>query len=269
MRSPRKGVAKTAIAVLAVVVVAAVGAYVFISRSSGPTVTTTSNSSGGSQPTTSLQDAVNQMVQDINARNVDAVDTFYNSASVVVWSGKTGGLSGLYTGASNIRLIYATTVGKTTQMSVNITKFAEDTSPPTFSPTHINATFVLSMLANSTIAGTLNAKVDVSQEWNWGAQGWQITRENWSYTYFDSSLIDAGLGSATTFPQWGYMLKGGNPNLVSEKSFEWHVAPYLAATVFAFLAAVVVMMVVRLRPSESPSAPSNQPGMRYAPFRRG
>ena len=255
MRSPRSGVAKSLVAVVVVVLVVVAGAYLFLSRSSGTTVTTSSNGGGG-QPTVSLQATINQMVQDINARNVDAVTGYYNQASVVVWSGHTGGLSGLYDGATNVRLIYATTVGKTTQINVNISKYAEDV----FSPTHINATYVLKMNAQSSIAGNLSAIVNVSQEWNWGSSGWQIARENWAYTYFDSSLIDAGLGSATTFPQWGYMLKGGNPNLVSEKSFEWHSAPLLAAAVYAFMAGVGAIMLVRYRaatkPARSPQADS-------------
>jgi hypothetical protein len=78
--------------------------------------------------------------------------------------------------------------------------------------------------------------------------------ENWNYTHYDSTFIDAKIPSATTFPQWGYMLKGGNPNLVSEKSFEWSAGPYVAAAVYAFLLGVVMMTVLRLRSSRGPAA---------------
>jgi len=186
---------------------------------------------------------VNQFIQDFNARNVDGLASFYTSSSVLLWSGNVGGLKGLYTGAGNIRLLYATTVGKSTSMDANISNYAEKT----ISPTVVNATFVITLLANSTIAGTVTANIDATQEWSMGSGGWQISKENWAYTHYDSSLQDAGLGSATTFPQWGYALKGGNPNLVSEKSFEWHAGPYVAASVYAFLFGVVAVMALRFR----------------------
>ena len=63
----------------------------------------------------------------------------------------------------------------------------------------------------------------------------------------DSSYIDEGIPTATTFPQWGYEAKGGNPNLVSEKSFEWHAGPYVAVSVYAFLAGVLGYAVIRFR----------------------
>jgi hypothetical protein len=186
---------------------------------------------------------VNQLIQDLNDRNVDGVITFYGPSAVDVWSGETGGLSGKYTGDDNIRLIYATTVGKSTALDANVSNYAEKT----FSPTNVNATFVITMLANSPVAGKVNATIDVTQEWNWGNGGWQISKENWAYAYYDSSQIDAGIPSATTFPQWGYMLKGGNPNLVSEKSFEWHAGPYVAASVYAFLFGIVAVVALRFR----------------------
>jgi hypothetical protein len=46
-------------------------------------------------------------------------------------------------------------------------------------------------------------------------------------------------GSHTTFPQWGAMMQGQSADLVSEKSFEWHVGPYLAASLYAFLGGLV------------------------------
>jgi hypothetical protein len=42
---------------------------------------------------------------------------------------------------------------------------------------------------------------------------------------------------------------GLNPNLVPEKSFEWHAGPYVAASVYAFLGAVAggLLMMRRSR----------------------
>jgi hypothetical protein len=238
----RAGISKLAVPVaLIVILVAAAGAYVFLTRSS--TASSSQCSAAAGPPSVPVSSAVNQLVQDLNDRNVDGVATFYCSNAVDIWSGKLVGLQGQYLGAENIRLLYAATVGKSASVDANVSNYAENT----LSATHINATFVVGMLANSTAAGIVNATVHVSEEWNWGNGGWQISKENWAYTYYDSSFVDAGLPSSTTFPQWGYMLKGGNPNLVSEKSFEWHAGPYVAAAVYAFLFGVVVVTVARLR----------------------
>jgi hypothetical protein len=37
---------------------------------------------------------------------------------------------------------------------------------------------------------------------------------------------------------------GHNPDLISEKSFEWHAGPYIAALVYAFLAGVLAVGVM-------------------------
>jgi hypothetical protein len=188
---------------------------------------------------------------DFNNRSVDAWVAFYAPSSTLVWSGAVGGLAGMYSPAGNIRLIYATTVGKSLKLNANVSNYAEKT----ISPTVANATFTIIMLENSSEAGIVHATINVSQEWVWGNAGWQISKENWAYQKFDSSYIDAGLPAATTFPQWGYAAKGGNPNLVSEKSFEWHTGPYVAASVYAFLFGIVAFMALRLGSRQKPLRP--------------
>jgi len=237
-----RGISKLAIPVALAVIVAVAGAYVLLARGSAPS-TSTQSSSSSALPTVPLRDAVNQFIQDFNGRNVDGMVAFYTPSATLVWSGNVGGLAGMYSPVGNIRLIYATTVGKSQTLDANVSNYAEKT----ISPTITNATFVIKMLENSTAAGIVHATIDVTQEWSWGSAGWQISKENWSYTLFDSSYIDAGKPVATTFPQWGYELKGGNPNLVSEKSFEWHAGPYVAASVYAFLFGVVAFMALRFR----------------------
>jgi len=187
---------------------------------------------------------VDQFVQDFTSRNVDGLVSLYAQSSTLVWSGNVGGLAGMYSPVGNIRLIYAATVGKSITLEANVSNYAEKV----ISPTVTNATFQVTMLENSSEAGIVHATIDVTQEWVWGSAGWQITKENWAYTLFDSSYIDAGLPVATTFPQWGYEAKGGNPNLVSEKSFEWHAGPYVAASVYAFLFGVLAFTALRFRP---------------------
>jgi hypothetical protein len=244
--SGRRGVSRLVAPVAVIAVLAAVvGAYVFLTRApAAPTRTSTIG-----PPTVSVQTAVNRLVQDLNDRNVDGMVTFYSPNAVDVWFGNTGGLSGRYVGPEQIRLIYATSVGKTTSLDANLS----DYTPDVFSQTNINTTFVINMRGNSTVAGILTARVDVSEEWNWGNPGWQISKENWNYALFDASNIDKNLSGSTTFPQWSVMKMGGNPNLVSEKSFEWHAGPYLAAVLYAFLVGVVAVLALRLQVSSSDS----------------
>jgi hypothetical protein len=241
MRSARgrMGVSRLAAPVAVIIVLVVAGAYVFLAR--GTAVSTTTAAAG--PPTVSVQTAVDQLVQDLNDRNVDGLVAYYTPNAVDIWFGNTGGLSGRYIGPEQIRLIYATSVGKTTTLDANLSDYAQDV----FSPTNVNTTFVINMLGNSTVAGILTAKVDVSQEWNWGNSGWQISKENWNYALFDASFIDANQSTSTTFPQWAVMRTGGNPNLVSEKSFEWHAGPYVAASAYAFLFGVVAFLALRLR----------------------
>jgi hypothetical protein len=240
----RKGITKFAVPAVLVIVVAVAGAYVFLTGSS---TTTSSLSSSSTLPNVQLSTVVNNFVQNLNSRNVDGVVTFYGPGAVVHWSGNTGGLSGRYVGTNDIRLVYATTVGKSTMLVANVSYYAEHM----LSPTRVNATFQIGMLANSTGAGVVSARINASQAWSWGSGGWQISKEDWNYVHYDSSLIDAGLPhTSTTFPQWSVMKAGGNPDLVSEKSFEWHAGPFIAASVYAFLFGIVAFVALRLRSTE-------------------
>jgi hypothetical protein len=239
----RRGTSKLAVPVALIIVVVIVVAGALVLLPKGPKTTTTQSSSTTSLPTVALNSTVSQLIQDLNSRNVNGMISFYSPDAVTIWSGSTGGLSGMYTGTTNIKLIYATTVGKSSSLDANMSNYRQIAS----SPTQENSSYVVKLLANSTAAGVVHATIDVSEQWDWAGSGWQITKENWAYSQYDSSLIDAGIPSATTFPQWGYELKGGNPNLVSEKSFEWHAGPYVAASVYAFLFGVLALTALRLR----------------------
>lgn len=241
-RRGSRGISKLAIPIALVVIIAVAGAYVLLARGSSPSTSTQSSSPSSTLPTVPVQTAVNQFIQDFNSRNVDGMAAYYDPSALLVWSGDVGGLAGMYSSAGNIRLLYATTVGKSVTLNANVSNYAEKT----ISPTITNATFEITMLENSTAAGIVHATIGVTQEWNWGSAGWQITKENWRYITFDSSYIDKGIPAATTFPQWGYEMKGGNPNLVEEKSLEWHAGPYVAASVYAFLFGIVAFMALRI-----------------------
>jgi len=233
-------------------VIAVAGAYFALSRSS---TTSSSVVSSAPPPTSVVSTEVNQLIQNLDSRNVDGLVALYSPNSVLVWSGNVGGLAGMYTGDQNIRLIYAATVGKSFTLDANLSNYKQTV----ISPSIVNATWEMKLLANSTAAGIVHATIDITEEWSGVSGTWQISKENWAYTLYDSSLIDAGIPSSTTFPQWGYELKGGNPNLVSEKSFEWHAGPYIAASVYAFLFGVLALTVLRLRTLDRKDRPTRRP----------
>jgi hypothetical protein len=247
VRSPSKRLAISALAV-AVVVFVVVGIaveLVFLPKASSPSTgsTTTASqvycSSGCSTPSTPVKTAVDQWVQDFNTRNVGGLSNFYSTDTAVIWSGQALGLTGNYNTQGNVRILYGSTIGKTTFLNASIANYAEKAT----NPSNIMVTLTLNMKGNSTVVGALTSTVAATQVWNYIGGQWQIVNENWNYLTFTEQFPV----SATTFPQWNALKAGQNPNLVSEKSFEWNAGPYVAASVYAFLLGVLAFGVMKYR----------------------
>ena|ERR1700730_2288315 len=105
------------------------------------------------------------------------------------------------------------------------------------------------MKGNNSMVGQITIQVNASQDWNYIGRHWQIVKENWNYVTFNEQYLSC----ATTFPQWTAIREGQNPILVSEKSFEWHVGPYLAASVCAFLGSVAAIGFMKNRERPRPN----------------
>lgn len=254
VRTPGGRLAISALAV-AVVVFVAIGIaveLVFLPKASSSASTTTTLASGATSsiycsvpssscvtPTTTVQTAVNTWVADFNSRNVQGLGNFYAQDALVVWSGQASGLAGTYNGVGNIRILYGSSIGKTTSLNASI---ANVVAKP-LSPDESNVTLTLSMKGNSSVVGALTITVNANQLWNYVGGQWQIVKETWDYTTF----VEQFPVSATTFPQWTAMKEGQNPNLVSEKSFEWNAGPYVAASVYAFLFGVLAYGALKFR----------------------
>jgi len=254
-RSSRRRLAISALAAGAVVFVAVGVAVelVFLPKASTPgsaqttsvTSCPTTSTVGGSPPSTPVKTSVDQFIQDFNSRNIAAMSNFYAQDACVTWSGKASGLTGTYNGQGNVRILYGSSIGKTDILNANISNYNEKIS----SPTNVNVTMTVNMVGHSSVVGNLSSIVDASQQWTYNGQGWQIVKENWNYKTFDVQFVQ----SSTTFPQWGVMKSGQNPNLVSEKSFEWHAGPYVAASVYAFLGTVLAIGAISYRRRSRPS----------------
>jgi len=246
VRTPTGRLAISALAV-AVVVFVAIGIaveLVFLPKASvaGTTTTTTTStaiySCSGCSPSP-LKNAVDQWVADFNSRNVVGLGNFYSQDTTVTWSGNAPGLTGTYNGVSNVRILFGSSIGKTTTLTASIANYNEkDTNP-----SNANVSLTLSMAGNSSVVGALSITVAANQQWNYIGGQWQIVKESWDYTAFTEQFPV----SATTFPQWTALKEGENPNLVSEKSFEWNAGPYVAASVYAFLFGVLAFGVIAFR----------------------
>jgi hypothetical protein len=241
--SVRAGAPYRLFLLVVLVVIAAAASIYFVSgqsktsNQSTSSASTTSNTSLESPPSEPVRNAVDRLVQAFNKRDITALVNSYAFSGEVVWNGNAGGLAGAYAGSTNIGLLYDTTIGKTTSLNASLSNFSETM----LTPSNANVTFTLTLTGNSTVMGTFEGAVNVSQHWIFSGGEWQIIAENWGYRSLQAEFPV----SATTFPQWAALKTGQNPDLVSEKSFEWNAGPYVAASVYAFLGAVVVGFLMR------------------------
>jgi hypothetical protein len=244
----RRAISALAVGVVVFVIVGIAVEVTFLPKASnqGQSQTTTGTagcqgaaSTGGSTPSTPVKTAVDQLIQYFNSRDVGGLSNLYAPDACVTWTGLASGLVGTYNGQGNIKILYGSSIGKTTSLNASITNYNEKAT----NPTNYNASMTILMRGNSSVVGRLNASIDATQQWSFANGHWQIIKETWDYKVFDVQFVV----SSTTFPQWGAMRIGQNPNLVSEKSFEWSAGPYVAASVYAFLFGVVVMGVMKYR----------------------
>ena len=145
VRTPRGKVAISALAI-AVVVFVAIGIaveLVFLPKASSSSGATTTLASGATSsiycstpssscppPSTTVQTAVTQWVADFNSRNVEALGNFYSQDAAVVWSGQASGLAGTYNGQGNIRILYGSSIGKTTTLNASVANVVAKASLP-------------------------------------------------------------------------------------------------------------------------------------------
>jgi ketosteroid isomerase-like protein len=248
----RRAISVLAIAVVVFVAIGIAVELVFLPKASSSSSATTTLASGATSsiycstpssscptPSTTVQTAVTQWIADFNSRNVEGLGNFYTTDALVVWSGQASGLAGTYNGQGNIRILYGSSIGKTTSLNASIANVVAKA----LSPDEYNVTLALAMKGNSSVVGALAITVNANQLWNYVGGQWQIAKETWNYVTFSEQFPV----SATTFPQWTAMKEGQNPNLVSEKSFEWNAGPYVAASVYAFLFGVLALGVLRIR----------------------
>jgi hypothetical protein len=241
----RTGASRFILPIVIVVAVAFAGVYFLVGQASTtPTSKTTSSSSAtatysGPLPSTPVKAAVDQWLKAFNSRDVEGLLNFYGFSSDLIWSGNTEGLQGGYAGAGSIRILYGSTIGKTTQLLATSSNYTEKT----LSPVNTNVTMTLRLNGNSSVLGKLNGTIVATQDWFFTSGQWQIVKENWDYKTFNVEYPT----SSTTFPQWAAQREGKSPELVSEKSLEWRAGPIAAAAIYALLAAVLSLAILKSR----------------------
>jgi hypothetical protein len=175
----------------------------------------------------------------LNNRNIEALANFYTSTSVVNWTGDAGGLAGVYTGTSNILILYIGSFAHVTNLRVHTANL----SATEISPANITVKFDLLLEGYSTTLGNLTAKIFVTQDWVNQDRTWYIQRETWNYLTFTTS----NPVTSTVFPQWGLALEGKNPDLASEHLLEWYAAPYVAAGIYGAIIAIFCVAILKRR----------------------
>jgi len=241
----RGAISALAVAVVVFVIVGIAVEVTFLPKastpSSGATTTATGCQGPGSasgSPSTPVKAAVDQLIQYFNSRDVGGLSNLYAADACVTWSGAPG-LDGNYLGQGNIKILYGSSIGKTSVLNASIATYNEKPA----SPTSVDVSMTIMMHGNSSVVGGMNATIDATQTWSYNGGHWQIVKENWNYKVFKVQFPV----SSTTFPQWGAMKTGKSLNLVSEKSFEWNAGPYVAASVYAFLFGIAAIGLIKYK----------------------
>src|SRR5712692_9410999 len=257
-------------AAVVVVIVFLGGAFFFLTQQSSSTsgtstsVTTTSSTTTSSTTTSSsvqgtpppgARAAFDRHLSEIGTRNIPTVLTDYQDNAVVVWTGNTAGLGGVYNGVGNIRLLYSAALSTANQIALTPTTVQTFNNSAT--QVTVNATLALKGVSN--VLGGFNGTVSSSIVYTYVNGGWKITQENWDYKVLNVSSS----GGATTFPEWQKV----GPPISSRRgpdwlhNFAWHFGgPGVAVLIYAFLATLAVTIVVK--------RPRKQSSQRRSPRRR-
>ena len=125
---------------------------------------------------------VYQWVYGIQSRDVDLLASMYAPGANVTWTGNIPGqAAGTYEGRANIKILYGSTIGKTTSLAASISNYNEETASSSLE----NVTFFLAITGNSSVVGTVKMAATVTQSWNYTGGQWQVLQESWNYVTYD------------------------------------------------------------------------------------
>jgi hypothetical protein len=217
-----------------------------IATSSGANSSTSSGVSftslNGPPPSGFGQPVLQSHLQKLNSRDVVGATNDFTSNGVMIWTGTTQGLGGVYSGQGNIRVTLQTAIGSASSLSSPIVSF--NASGSTSNPSVAGASAVLSFNGKSAILGTFNGTIIAKYEYVNQAGAWLIQQELSDYTTFN---VQYSQGS-TTFPQW--QITGPPlPQRYSESPFKNWVYFYggaaAAVAVAGYLSSLPIVLYVK------------------------
>jgi hypothetical protein len=132
------------------------------------------------QPTVNPQQAVTALVAQwlgyLSNQSVSGLTSLYASQATLIWGGTVGIFGGgVFSGQSNVRLLYSALFGNTTLL----TAIATPVNTSSVAPAMVNATFGLELSAQRGSGGTYQFGINVEQEWVDQNGAWRIQKETW------------------------------------------------------------------------------------------
>jgi hypothetical protein len=200
--------------------------------------------SGAPPPAGFSQQVLQNHLQKLNNRDVSGAAADYATNAVMVWSGNTQGLGGVYSGQGNIRLTLQTAIGSASALSYTIQSLNDTGSPSNSNVAGVKTT--LNFAGVSAILGKLNGTIDATYVFVSSGGNWLIQQETSNYKVFNIQFAQG----ATTFPQW--QITGPPlPQRYSESPFKNWVYFYggaaAAISVAGYVSMLPIMSYIRKR----------------------
>lgn len=213
----------------------------------------------GPPPSGFGQPVLQSHLQNLNNRDVVGATNDFTPNGVMIWTGTTQGLGGVYSGQGNIRVTLQTAIGSASSLSYAIVSFNSSGSPS--DPSIAGASAVLSFNGKSAILGTFNGTINAKYEYVNQVGTWLIQQELSDYTTFN---VQYSQGS-TTFPQW-QMTGPPLPQRYSESPFKNWVYFYggaaAAIAVAGYLSTLPIVLYVKKKRRSNRASGESQERLR-------
>jgi hypothetical protein len=182
---PRETMRKEALgAAVAVLMVASLGAGYFVGSGRTSTVTsTTSVTITTSDASEQVASAYEAHLMQLSSRNVDALPSEYEPNATVEFTGSQAAGPGNYTGASDIKILWGSFIGKFTNFSLS-NQYQSIRVEGNFSV--VNSTF--DFRGYNSVVGMVNGSVVAQDVYVNVGGSWLIARETWNFIQFNGQI---------------------------------------------------------------------------------
>ncbi len=127
-----------------------------------------------------VSDAYANHLMQLNARNISALVSGYESNATVEWTGVVGGLTGDYSGSANIKILLGSLSGKFINFSLSNEYQSVGVKG---NVSVVDSTF--DFQAYSSIEGNVNDTIVAQDTYHHTGNSWMIAHEVWNFTQFD------------------------------------------------------------------------------------